>query len=452
MPLRAMTHAVKRQQSKQQNTTQSFQRHDVSKAIATTVEKLTKILEPGLKILRMPDGSIVAGARHKQLLETSRDFGNIEKILTSFIKQSCENIELSAPGSSHVFMNMLRSFLSMEEHERVRLSEKDMSAYISKLSSVPNERSLENIMRSQFGEVAEIVIEAMKLAGSECKIFIEPTASNSITVEKTNGHMFTSEPDPSMLKNGKWSANAVKCLLIDGIVASVSEIDMLLERCHAEKIPMVIFARGFCDDVIATLRANFARKTLNVVPVVISFDIETANVLSDIAAVIGADVVSSLKGELISAVKLEDIKSVGTISCFGRTTAVICEKPAMLNSHINKLLDKRKHEPNDVVKKVLDKRLRSLSSSAVVIKLNDASAQGSKMMLDIDECLRLAKNILIHGLLYRDSIKQDDTYAKIIKSSISQECPTTWAIANMHESYKLANTLASIGLIVSVDF
>lgn len=118
-----------------------------------------------------------------------------------------------------------------------------------------------------------------------------------------------------------WSASSAsiislydaKSICIDGIVESVSEIHNIMDQSFETGQSVVIFARGFNDDVINTLAVNHSKGMLNVIPVTVPYDVTGVNQLVDIAICSKSDVVSALKGELISTIEWEDLNSVDKI-------------------------------------------------------------------------------------------------------------------------------------------
>jgi hypothetical protein len=59
----------------------------------------------------------------------------------------------------------------------------------------------------------------------------------------------------------------VRILCHDGVIESVSEINVVLERCIASEIPLVIYARGYGYEVVSTLLHNWRTGKLRVLPV-----------------------------------------------------------------------------------------------------------------------------------------------------------------------------------------
>lgn len=416
----------------------------IRQSFLSVATDLLQSLQPGLKVARMPDGSVLTSGNSKHLFKTLSRDGSTQKSIRAIVVDACNRSEALGAGSSLMFIEL---FISLLSEKIASIDVEQSTADISQKSKHPTLEMIESILRSHAPDVVELVIEAIKVAGSECKIFVEPSVTRQVMIERILGHSFRCDPDPSFFRNGKWTAYDVKCLIIDGVIEKISEIDSLLQRCNNEKRPMVIFARGFDRDVTATLRVNYVRKTLNVIPITVEFDLETVNVLLDIATVVGTDVISSLKGELISTVKFDDIVAVKSISCSNRSASITREgRSSSLDVHIKNLMMKRREETLPTVKQIIDKRLRSLSSSSVIIKIDDSGPGGGHLMHEIDEALRLTRSILIHGIIFRDAV--DEKLRQFIRSD---GCSTAGLIASIQTAMSLFSLVSSINLAVSAS-
>lgn len=210
---------------------------------------------------------------------------------------------------------------------------------------------------------------ALTLAGFGGRVVVERAVSVEPSVELVRGYTF--ELDPA------WPVSATlkepRVATIDGFVESVGELNGFLERAHTAKEPVCLFVRGLAPDVVSTLRVNYDRGTLMVVPIIVRFDVEGINVLKDIAVVAGCDVVSSAKGDLISTVAFDECPRVeqatlglGKVVLVGRNTRSAVDK------HVTALRMLRADQHNELGR-LLDMRIRSLSSNHVVLRLPDDS-------------------------------------------------------------------------------
>lgn len=406
-------------------------RDELEVSFKRVVSYLTSAMDDGSKVARMPDGSLSLVTDPYAFLKPLQQTGSIDAVIRSIIIKACERAEGIAPGST-------RHLLRCLDLEQGTL--KELLRSLPTLSRPASMVTLRQVLSALVPDVTELLMETLELAGSECKIFVEPSQTGVTVVEKVLGYSFTGMPDANIYKSGKWTATGAKCLIIDGIVEKVSEIDSLLRRCSETKGPMVIFARGFSGDVLTTLRVNHARKTLNVMPVLVEFDIDSVNVLLDIAAVVGCDIVSSLKGELISMVKYDDIPVIKSITCVNRNITIINDSTSdRVRVQLQNLIQKRAAETLPGVRQILDKRIRSLSSSSVVIRVTDSGSTGSRIMSEIDVGLKAVRAALSHGVLMP---------VGALQGIISHPCPTLAFATGAHQAISLKESLSSVGVAV----
>ena len=213
---------------------------------------------------------------------------------------------------------------------------------------------------------ASMLQEALRLAGFGGRIVIEKTTATVPSVELVRGYGF----DLQQLLPIDFCFTNARVACIDGHVESVSEVHHLLEAASAAREPAILFLRGTADDVKHTLKVNYDRGSLRVVPVGVRFDLEGMNTLVDLAAVAGCDVVSSLKGELISGIDYASLPRVDQVSMFkGRVVITVGQARPQVTSLVSDLRRRRAEEQSDEKGALLDKRIRSLSPNHVVIRL-----------------------------------------------------------------------------------
>jgi len=114
--------------------------------------------------------------------------------------------------------------------------------------------------------------------------------------------------------------------------------------------------------------------------------VENVNSLVDISVIAGGDIVSSLKGQLISSVGASDMKKVE--SCTLQSDKVSIKNTftkTAVKMHVSHIRDKMKATPD--LTETLQKRVRSLTSSCIEIALPDDISYASDAM-ELDEAIR----------------------------------------------------------------
>jgi len=236
----------------------------------------------------------------------------------------------------------------------------------------------------------DIMYNALRLVGAEGHIFVDKGSAHKTSIELVDGYCYKLKlPDNFLLstniKEKTWIKNDTKIMIVDGIIENVSEIHPVLEKLHEEKQPCIIFARGFADDVISTLAQNMNRQMLDVIPVIVPYDLEGVNQLKDLAVICGCDVRSSFKGELISTIRFEDLASI-------QKTIIEKNKIIIKNTLTKHNVGMHKRDlhhqlistnPDCAAQyKFLINRIKSLSSQCVHIKISDSLMEKKWIIID----------------------------------------------------------------------
>ncbi len=210
------------------------------------------------------------------------------------------------------------------------------------------------------------LIELAMIAGaSRCVVERIPALIDS--VEFINSYEFkhaSKHVDDVLMDNAR-------ILVADGYVETVAEIHKVLESCSLEHDRLIICARGFSDDVLHTLAVNRARGSLIAYALTFPFDEDDANTLVDIATIAGGDVVSSLKGQLFSAVdvatlpRLSRARLRGQIFDFKGEGSNACIESVLAN------LKQKTSEASELTKHILERRVRRLSGASTIVRLRD---------------------------------------------------------------------------------
>jgi len=260
---------------------------------------------------------------------------------------------------------------------------------------------------------SSIILQACNMTGHNGQLYIDKDYTASTSLEITNGYTFPFRIEENFAlstRTKEWKEYGVKVLIIDGIIESVGEINRVLEYFNNEKRPGVIIARGFNDEVLGTLSVNKSRDTLNVVPVLVPYDLEGINALVDLAVVAGTDVISSLKGDVISGIDPHDIITVDKV-ILNNQSIIISNKDAAarVKKHVNSILDQKETTYIDDKKDLLDKRTKALSSVCTNIKLASNLDNKDAVYLQIQHGINMLKQICRYGMI---SPRQSLEYSK----------------------------------------
>ena len=226
------------------------------------------------------------------LLVNSRPTDDLSEAQAHIFQMSLEHArraEVSSAGSSIATLELAYHMLlkpELRELTAVRgraFKQSDLSDLVTGIMSSTDSKAFINFI---------------ELAGAS-RYMVERGPSRFNSVEFVDNYEFTHVSKPI---DGIINMDNARVLIVDGYVENESEIRKLLEWCAKEGERLLLCCRGFSDDVIHTLAVNRARGTLSAYAITIPFNENDANSLVDIATILGGDVVSSLKGQLISMV------------------------------------------------------------------------------------------------------------------------------------------------------
>jgi hypothetical protein len=321
---------------------------------------------------------------------------SLERTIFEVMLASALDLEIKSPGSFEKFFDeFFNSYKSSYDDKNIsyrKLRKSDLLDILNLFCQEERQR--------------EILLCALEMSGNAGKIFIEKSHGNKSSIEKISGFSF--EAGCPIIK-GKVEIKDVAVIVVDAFVESVSEIHHLLEECNSSKRNVVLVIRGANNDVLQTLKVNLERGSLSVYPIISKFDVHGINMLNDIATVVGADVFSSHKGDLVSGLKLSSSKDSHKVIVERDQITFFNEMQSTIKSHINFLMKKRQESAVEI-QEILTKRIKSLSSSKVIIKLPDDS-NFIKDKEALDKCLRKISISLGRGIA--------DNETNVIKSAVA---------------------------------
>jgi hypothetical protein len=235
----------------------------------------------------------------------------------------------------------------------------------------------------------DIIKTVLEYSNSNSRISFKKSSSQHAFVEITDGHTFEASCQIPVVRKDYQN---VKVICIDGYIENVSEIHHILEHFSQNRVPCLIFSRGMSDDVLHTIKVNNNRGTLSIYPYRIPFDIDSVNTLVDIAVVSSTDVTSSLKGELISSIAVEKIKSIEKCTLFGNKVILKNSLSKIsIDNHVKNIRNSIKEKPE--LTEILSKRIKSLTSSCIEISLpEDINFYSDSQQ--IDESIRTIMSVI----------------------------------------------------------
>ena len=256
------------------------------------------------------------------------------------------------------------------------------------IKSIRNDDS-RNLIKNPYEELS---------SKSIIQIYKTKSSRTSITVE--NNLILESHIEPNfqrMVGNKSHEFNDCKISVIDGSVASVSELNKLLERNFSSKEPFLLFARGFYEEVVSTLATNFKLKKLNVVPIVYGNDINSINFVSDISAISGCVPISRDFGDNIGTSITDESKYGFLRSVSYSKNKFTAVSDLEYTEHISKLKLSLEKEQQEDKQKIIARRISNLTSERIEVRIPESKLY---MHEDCDDFIKTYRNIIESGLVH----------------------------------------------------
>lgn len=351
--------------------------------------------------------------KDKQLIKKidAINFDNkVQKKVFELFQYHAHVSESISPGSYEVFLDYLLSKFKAHEVLPFPLSKKNSLKIIESFSD---------------SDTKSLIFEALILAGLEGKIILSKEFSEHENIlEITSGCFFPDIRPAFEIDLTKFFG--IKLIPIDGYIESISEIHRVLENAASLKETIILFVRGLSNEVLHTLKVNYDRKSMVAIPVVVKFDLDGANTLNDIAVTSGCDVVSSIKGQLMNSIDINDYPRIQSIDL--SSSGVLIEnscKRKDIDFHIKTLQKKILEAENDATVDALTKRIQCLGTNRVTIKLFNDNKKIEKIVM-IDRALKAIKMASTYGVVeYKgkyipaSSLFSGEYFSKKFKESMS---------------------------------
>ena len=230
-------------------------------------------------------------------------------------------------------------------------------------------------------EVGELIAEVMEEAGKDGVITVEESKGFGLEKEIVKGLQFDKGyASAYMVTNAERMESAFEdplILITDKKISALNEILPLLEKIiQSGKKELVIIAEEIEGEALATLVVNKLRGVFNTLAVrAPGFGDRKKEMLEDIAAVTGAEVISEEKGLKLENIELKQLGSARRVVATKENTTIIDGKGEKNNidSRINQIKKAIESSDSSFDKEKLQERLAKLSGGVAVIKVGAAT-------------------------------------------------------------------------------
>lgn len=337
------------------------------------------------------EGASLRSQRKLQHLFAKKFNDSKNQKLLEIVLTYAERAERTCPGAG---IKTIKRFLGYSQDDYTDESLKTRADVVNALSNA----YLSNKTLSIFKEILDY-------CGSGVRIKLKKSINSKTFIEVTNSYHFKVD---SLIKHKNFATKEAKSIVIDGYIENVSELHHIFEYFSTKEseTPFAIFCRGMSDDVLSTISINNSRGALNCYAFKANFDLEGVNTLADIAVVTGTDVVSSLKGDLISSIKVESLKSFDSLTVV--KDGVLIKNLKTYNQvqlHVSNLRKKAEQPDQEIQKEYLFTRIRSLSANCIDIALPD-DINFFSFSQEIDEAIRIITSAFDKTYLVEETVNE----------------------------------------------
>lgn len=346
----------------------------------------------------------IYGPEHvlKSYINVCDSFANYSKLSTpTRTMQTMHELTFEDTCESKIYQLLLSYLLKAEA-----ISPGGFEAFVSYIQKdihesnyqVFHKDSLDKLLSTFTDEDDELLYECFNIVGLTGKIVLSqhPINGDKNLIEVNRGCLFPDLMPAFELKSTKFLNPKIIC--IDGFIENVSEIHRILEDTTASKETIILFLRGLAEEVTRTLKVNYERGSLQVIPVIVKYDLSDVNTLVDLAIASNSDIVSSLKGNLITNIDISKYDRVDSVDITAAGVLVENNKTTIkIDGHIKKLQEKLLLSNNQYEKDAVTRRIQNLGTNRITIRLIDCKSKKDRS-LKIDRALRSIKSSMSYGI------------------------------------------------------
>ena len=229
-------------------------------------------------------------------------------------------------------------------------------------------------------EIGGLIAEVMEKVGKDGVITVEESKGLEFETEYTEGMQIDrGYLSPYFVTNPERMEAELDdpfILITDKKISSIQDILPVLEKVAAARAPLMIIAEDVDGEALATLVVNKLRGTLNVLAAKApGFGDRRKEMLRDIAALTGGQVISEEVGRRLDSATLEDLgRARRVVSTKDDTTFIEgAGDPAAIKGRIDQIRAQIETTTSDFDREKLQERLAKLAGGVAVIKVGAAT-------------------------------------------------------------------------------
>jgi chaperonin GroEL len=255
--------------------------------------------------------------------------------------------------------------------------------------------------------IGSLIAEAIKVVGRDGVITVEEAKGTETEVRTVEGMQFDrGYLSPYFITNQEKLTVEMDnpyVLLVDGKVSSMKELLPVLEPVVQSGRGLLIVAEDVDGDALGTLVVNRIRGALKIAAVKApGFGDKRKSMLEDLAALLGATVVSDEAGYKLSEVDTEVLGTCEKIEITKDKTTVIngFGEPSRVQERIESIRTEIENTKSDYEKEKLQERLAKLSGGVAVLYIGAPTETEMKEKKDrVDDALAATRAAVEEGIV-----------------------------------------------------
>jgi chaperonin GroEL len=281
--------------------------------------------------------------------------------------------------------------------------------------------------------VGELIAEAMKKVGKEGVITVEEAKGTETTVDIVEGMQFDrGYISPYFVTNSEKMQAELQTpyiLIFDKKISTMKDILHILEKVAQSGRPLVIISEDLEGEALATLVVNKLRGTLKIAAVKApGFGDRRKEMLQDIAALTGGEVVSEEMGHKLENVDLTMLGTCASVTIDKDNTVIVGgkgKKDAIL-ARVNQIKTQIETTTSDYDKEKLQERLAKLAGGVAVLYVGATTEVEMKEKKDrVDDALHATRAAVEEGIVPGGGVAYIRAAAAIAKLTGANEDETS---------------------------
>lgn len=326
-----------------------------------------------------------------------------EKVVKPMISRNIYEAEGKAAGAAEIYLRLLSSYFDPASKKFDNVNWDNITSILNYHAKIkPRKHELFEFIDQKCSiEISKIIKDALSQAQRDDQIEVTRGFDLSTSLTTVTGCCFNDlKIDPAYFNSKNWKKSNVNIILIDGVIEKSIHIEHLLMLSHKERVPYVIICREATDEVKNACSTNFLRKTTDVILCTAPYSEKTAHIFEDLKLITNADVICPELGDIITASIHKKAKCVNKIEINRNNLIIENGKEELLRGQRDHLMRKISEINDDEVSDLIRKRIKSLSSNRLVIKIGDDILLSRRNAVEqIDKILRELKDVIGTGLI-----------------------------------------------------